>query len=291
MSIENVKSYRKLLVIYLALTFGLCWGISLLYLISYNTMSNIFGELTLQNPVVVAVLNSPGIIGLIIYFIYGKWDALLKYLKTLIPRKKDLKWIPIIFVVMSLFLLCIRLVCILVGVKVPKFSYSPGQVIIIFLKNFFGETGMIGQAFGWFGFLLPYLQGKFKNNIKAGLLTGFVFSLFLMPGYVFSSFEAATAYPFYVVQNMILAVFVSYILNDTGCNVCFFLLTFWIAATGSKLDLYYFIPSVQIIQIILLSIMTIAIHFYFKKKNADTPVENTLQVFPDFIESRARLTR
>lgn len=282
------KKYTKLLVIYLAITFGICWGISLLYAISYDTMASLLGELTLQNPIVVIVLNSPGVAGLIIYLIYGGFSSLKDYLWTLVPRKKDLKWFPIIIVVMTVYIICVRLICILVNIDVPEITYTPGEMLIVFLKNFYEETGMIGQCFGWFGFMLPYLQAKFKNNIKAGLVTGLAFGLFLAPGYVFSSFETATAYPFYLVQMMCLSTCVSYVLNETKGNVLFFLLAFWIAASGSKLQLYYFVPSVQIVQIVLFVVLFIIMYFVFKKRNEGKKPEEVLQMFPDFIKREGK---
>lgn len=278
------KKHRKLLIIYLAITFGACWGLSLLYIVAHDAMASLFGELTLANPLVVIALNSPGFAGILIYFIYGGFSGLKDYLCTLIPRKKDLKWFPIIIVVMCIYVVCVRLVCILVGIEVPEMTYTPGEMLILFLKNFYEETGMIGQCCGWFGFLLPYLQAKFKNNIKAGLLTGFIFGLFVLPGYAFSSFETATAYPFYVMQLMIFAVCISYVLNDAKGNVIFFLLAFWIAASGSKLKFYNFIPSVQIVQIGLFAVLFVILYFVFKKKNAGKKPEEVLQMFPDFIK-------
>ncbi|MEF2920568.1 MAG: hypothetical protein U0O22_08915 [Acutalibacteraceae bacterium] len=282
------KKHSKLLVIYLAITFGVCWGISLLYAISYDTMASLLGELTLSNPVVVVALNSPGVAGLIIYLIYDGFKGLKDYLWTLVPRKKDLKWFGIIAVVMTLYIVCVRLVCILVKIDVPEITYTPGEMFIVFLKNFYEETGMIGQCCGWFGFMLPYLQAKFKSNIKAGLLTGLAFGLFLAPGYVFSSFETATAYPFYLIQMMCLSVCVSYVLNATKGNVLFFLLTFWIAATGSKIQLYYFVPSVQVVQIALFIVLFIIMHFAFKKINEGKKPEEVLQMFPDFIKREGK---
>ena len=187
-----------------------------------------------------------------------------------------------------MYIVCVRLVCLLVGIDVPEMTYTPGEMLILFLRNFYEETGMIGQCCGWFGFLLPYLQAKFKNNIKAGLLTGFLFGLFLMPGYVFSSFETATAYPFYLMQMMCFATCISYVLNETKGNVLFFLLAFWIAASGSKLQFYYFIPSVQVVQIALFVVLFIIMYFVFKKRNEGKKPEEVLQMFPDFIKREGK---
>lgn len=277
------KKERKYLLIYLAISFGVCWGICLLYVVASKIMTSVFGELTLENPLVIFALNVPAFATLLMYFLYDGVRGIKDFLLTLVPRKKDLIWIPIIIVVMVLYVICVRLVCILVKIDVPEIEYTPLQILELFLKNFLGETGMIGQIFGWYGFLLPYLQAKNKSQVKSGLLTGFVFALFLLPGYVFSSFETATAYPFYLAQQMLFSLCATFVLNRVKGNLLFFLLAFWIAATGSKVNLYYFIPSVQCVQIVLFLVIIAIIYPIFKKQDSGKTPEETLQMFPDFL--------
>ncbi|KAA2301651.1 hypothetical protein FY526_23930, partial [Clostridioides difficile] len=116
------------------------------------------------------------------------------------------------------------------------------------------ETGLIGGLFGWIGFLLPFLQGKLKNNITSGLITGLLFGLWVLPGYLISSFGTSTTYIYYVVQLMAFIVFQSYIFNATKGTLLFYLLAFWLVATGSQIDLYYFNPQVQIMQFFFFAI-------------------------------------
>ena len=274
---------RKYLLIFLCLCFGVCWGICLLYALMSDTMTKTFGELTLSNPLVHFIMNMPALAALIMYFLYDGKKGILDFLKTLIPRKKDLKWIPIVIVGMVVYLICVRLVCIAVGIEVPEMEYSLPQMLKIFLVNFIGETGMIGQVFGWFGFLLPYMYAKTKKGIVSGIWTGFIFSMFLMPGYVFSSFEAATSFPFYMAQNILFSVCATFVLNEVKGNLLYMLLAFWIAATGSKVKLYNFVPSVQIVQIALFVVMFMILYFIFKKKNAGKKPEEVLQMFPTFL--------
>lgn len=274
---------RKYLLIFLCICFGVCWGICLLYGLMSDTMTKTFGELTLSNPLVHIIMNIPAFAALLMYFLYDGKKGLLDFLKTLVPRKKDLKWIPIVIVGMVFYLICVRLVCIAVGIEVPELEYSLPQMLKIFLVNFIGETGMIGQVFGWFGFLLPYMYAKTKKGVAAGIWTGFIFSMFLMPGYVFSSFEAATSFPFYMIQNIMFTLCATFILNEVKGNLLFMLLAFWIAATGSKVNLYYFVPSVQIIQIALFAVLFVILYFIFKKKNAGKQPEEVLQMFPKFL--------
>ncbi|KGE16345.1 hypothetical protein PWYN_16495 [Paenibacillus wynnii] len=117
--------------------------------------------------------------------------------------------------------------------------------------------------------------------MTSALLTGFLFGLWVLPGYIISSFGTSTSYLFYVAQLMVFVVFQSYIFNATKGNLLFYLFAFWLAATGSQIQLYFFNPDVQKLQISYFIIAAVVIHFVFKKRNIAQP----LQVFPDFIKA------
>lgn len=281
---KEADIFSKYIKIYFLITFSMVWVTCLSYIFFEPFMTSIFGELVLTNPLVVIALDGPAVVGLAMYYLYAKGEGVKKYLCTLIPRKKDLKWFPIIIVTMILYLIAVRMICIGFQIAVPEMTYSLKEMLIIFLKNFYEEIGMIGVAFGWFGFVLPYYQRKYQSNIKAGMMTGLTLGLFVAPGYIFSSFETATAYPWYVLQLMVFSICISYILNDTRGNAIFFLVAFWIAGTGSKVNFYYFVPSVQIIQFAIFGVLALILHYMFKHINKGKDPKSILQVFPDFIE-------
>lgn len=280
----EIDVFDKYIKIYFLVTFGMVWATCLSYIFFQGFMTSVFGELVLTNILVIIALDGPALVCLAMYYLYDKKVGVKKYLCTLIPRKKDLKWFPIIIVVMILYLIAVRGICKGLNLPVPEMTYSLKEMGIIFLKNFYEEVGMIGVAFGWFGFVLPYYQRKYQSNIKAGLITGLTLGLFVAPGYIFSSFETATAYPWYVLQLMVFSVCISYIINDTGGNALFFLVAFWIAGTGSKVKFYYFVPSVQIIQFVIFGVLAVILHYIFKQINKEKDPKEILQIFPDFIE-------
>ncbi|ALS03225.1 hypothetical protein ATZ33_00085 [Enterococcus silesiacus] len=111
------------------------------------------------------------------------------------------------------------------------------------------------------------------------MLTGFAFGFFVLPGYVVSSFETATLYPFYVAQLMAFMLFFSYIFNATEGSILMFIYTFWLIASGSRLKLYYFDPKVQILQLVFFCILSVMMYQLAKKGI----IEQKLQLFPDYI--------
>ncbi|WP_205622767.1 hypothetical protein [Paenibacillus wynnii] len=276
-----MKSNNKYLYLYLGISFAVCWGIAIAFILFEDFLVPLTGELTLMHPLAIIALYSPSIAGIITYYVMGGTEALKGLFSKLIPRKQDLVWFPIILGIFILFGLTMHYGSLLFGLPVPDITFTVPEMFIAALVNFIKETGLIGGVFGWIGFLLPFLQGKFKNNITSALLTGFLFGLWVLPGYIISSFGTSTSYLFYVAQLMVFVVFQSYIFNATKGNLLFYLFAFWLAATGSQIQLYFFNPDVQKLQISYFIIAAVVIHFVFKKRNIAQP----LQVFPDFIKA------
>ncbi|MDO3410491.1 hypothetical protein QWJ34_12035 [Saccharibacillus sp. CPCC 101409] len=277
-TIEGSPS-NKYLYLFLAISFGACYGVAILFLFFSDFIVPITGPLTLTHPLAILALYSPSFAGLITCYAMGGWPAVKGMFARLVPRRKDLFWIPLIVLIAALFASSMHFGSLLFGLAVPKITYSVPQMIGNGLLNLFKETGLIGGVFGWIGFLLPFLQGKFKNNITSSLLTGFLFGLWVLPGYLISSFGTTTTYFYYVVQLMAFVVFQSYIFNATRGTLLFYLLAFWLVATGSQIELYYFNPQVQIMQISFFVIAALIVHIVFKIRRVDNP----LQTFPAYL--------
>lgn len=281
---KNENGYKKYLWIYLGITFGLSWGMSILYVVFYDVLSPYVGELNISNPFVMVSLNSPSIAGIFIYLIYGGWRGMANFLKRLIPNKKECIWFPVLFVMSVLFYVCMHFGSKCFGIPLPEVTMDSKERVITLLKNIYEETGLLGGALGWYGFLLPYMQRRMKSSIKAGLATGFMFGLFVLPGYLFSSFETATAYPFYVLQLMFFSVFITFVFNKTRGNVLFFIFAFWLVASGSKLQFYNFVTSVQILEMVFFAIVSIGVYLWYKKEKGEDLNISGLCCFPEFIE-------
>ncbi|MDF2801029.1 MAG: hypothetical protein K0S61_932 [Anaerocolumna sp.] len=266
---------NKYLIIYLVLTFGLCWGLASIYMLF---LTDIFGEVSFTHPGVMISLYSPTIAGVIVYGLMGGMKAIKNVLVKLIPRKQDLYWFLIVIGMAVVYAAFIHFGSLALGFGVPEMTLKPKQMIVEVLKNLYEEAGILGGVFGWYGFLLPFLQKKFNNNIKAGLLTGLIFGIYCLPGYLISSFNLAAVFPLYVLQMMCFSIFVSYMFNATNGNLLFYVIIFWLVASGSRLQLYYFNAQVQLLQTIFFALSDIAIYFFVKKRG----IEQKLQVLPEY---------
>jgi hypothetical protein len=274
---------NKYLTIFLVITFGLCWGIASIFMIFNDFITNLFGDASFTNPIVMIALYSPSIAGLVVYGLMGGSKAIKNLLGKFIPRKQDLIWFPIVIGMALLYLVCIHYGSIAIGFDVPEMTLTFNQMLIEIVKNLFEEAGILGGVLGWIGFLMPYFQKKYNSNVKSGLLTGLIFGIYVLPGFMISSFELAAAFPLYVIQIMLFLVFVSYMYNATNGNLLYYVLLFWLISSGARLELYYFNAQVQLLQITFFAISVAAVHFIMKKRN----MEQKLQVFPDDVELKA----
>lgn len=247
-----------------------------------EVLAPLTGPLSLTHPLMLFVLNLPSLTGLGIYAYIGGWSGLSGILKKLIPRQQDWKWFPILLMLFMGFAWCMRLGSLLLGVAVPVITDTPMQMVSKALQNVMEEIALIGGIFGWIGFVLPFLQGKFKRNIPSALLTGLLFGLWVMPGYGLSSVATATSYMLYVLQLMAFISFASYIFNATAGNLSCYLFAFWLAASGSHIQLYYFNIPVQTMELVFLTLAAMVMHGLCKQGKLRT----SLQIFPYFIEEK-----
>ena len=68
---------------------------------------------------------------------------------------------------------------------------TPVEMLVMFVKNFWEESGMVGVGIGFYGFVLPYFQkNNTKTNIKAGIMTGLLlgilFFVIVRPAFLFA---------------------------------------------------------------------------------------------------------
>ncbi len=272
-----MRHIDRYLLLYLGIVFPISWGIIGCFIVFGEVLSQYVSPLTLMHPITVLILYLPSIAGLVTYYAQGGIASVKGIFLQLIPKQKDLIWFPVMIGVVIVFGFCMHFGALLFGGQTPEITDTLPQIIFKALWNFIEEAGLIGGIFGWVGFLLPFLQAKLKNNILSGLLTGFIFGLWVYPGYMMS--PADSSYLLYVAQLMSFFVFISYVFNATQGNLSIYLLTFWLMATGSHIQLYYFNVQIQILQIIFFIVASIVIHTVFKAKKIRYP----LQTFPDFI--------
>ena len=279
-----LRPYTKYLVLFLVLTMGSVWGLTLFFGLAPDFAVGLVGELQTTNPVVVIILHTPMIAAILIFLLYDGMRGLANFCLSLIPRKKDLIWIPVLLVLMFGYIFALRYLCMLFGIDVPAETETPLEMVLTFLELFYMEIGMVAIAIGWFGFFLPLMHRVTKNHISAGVATGMGIAIFVAPGNIFGSFELAIAWPLYAAQLCVLCIAMSMLLSRMKGNILFFLLPFWASASGSAMQLYFFAADTQVVQLTVFAILTVILYFVLKKQAPDG-VLDPRHTFPEYLEN------
>ena len=88
----------KKLILFLAFTFGLTWGIAAIFILFTDQVIAIFGELTVSNPLFILAVYSPGFAGIFLVWRYYGLKGLNSFFRRLtLWRVSRWWWLFMIF--------------------------------------------------------------------------------------------------------------------------------------------------------------------------------------------------
>lgn len=169
---------RRPLAHFLAITFGLTWGIALLLILFPETMLSLFGEIHMGNPLFILAVYAPGIAGvLVVGRLYGV-GGLKGLLKRLTLWRAPAGW--------WLFLV-FGIPAIMYGGAALAGNAGDGApftawyelVPALALALFLGPV----EELGWRGVALPLLQRRFAP-LWAGVVVGILWAVWHIPAFL-----------------------------------------------------------------------------------------------------------
>jgi membrane protease YdiL (CAAX protease family) len=183
----------KTLIPFLAITFGLTWGIAALLIFFTDQVVAIFGEISSSNPLFILAVYSPGIAGvLLVWFKYGV-KGLASFFRRLTLWRAPAPWL--------LFLLlgipAIKYLGAAINGTISTFPFSPWYLVLPALAHYF-FLGTL-EEFGWRGLALPLLQRKMAP-FWAGLIVGILWAAWHIPAFLIGGglqYSAWSAVPFF----------------------------------------------------------------------------------------------
>jgi membrane protease YdiL (CAAX protease family) len=179
----------RTIIPFLAITFGLSWGIAALLIFFTDQMVAIFGEITNSNPLYILMAYSPGIAGAFLVWRHYGLKGLGSFFRRLTLWRMPRVWW--LFLIVGIPIIA-YLAAALKGTISDPFPFSPWYLVFPALaQGFF--LGTI-EEFGWRGLALPLLQRKMAP-FWAGLIVGIIWAAwhipaFLMSGLQYSSWSA-----------------------------------------------------------------------------------------------------
>lgn len=168
----------KTLFPFLALTFGLTWGIAALLFMFYDQVVAIFGELGMTNPLFILLVYSPGIAGIfLVWRCYGIKGLRSFFQRLTLWRAPGTWWW---FLILGIPLIVYSGAAIK-GSATEPFPYAPWYRVFpaMALALFVGPI----EEFGWRGLALPLLQRKF-SPFYAGLVLGCIWGVWHIPAFL-----------------------------------------------------------------------------------------------------------
>jgi membrane protease YdiL (CAAX protease family) len=193
----------KTLVPFLALTFGLTWGIAALLILFTDQIVAIFGEISSSNPLFILAVYSPGITGVFFVWRHYGFKGLGSFFRRLTLWRMPLVWW--LYLILGIPAI-VYLGAALKGTISDPFPFSPWFQVFpaLVLALFLGTI----EEFGWRGLALPLLQRRF-TPFWAGLILGIIWAgwhipAFLMSGLHYSAWSFAPWFAGVVAISVIL---------------------------------------------------------------------------------------
>lgn len=198
----------KALVPFLALSFGLTWGIAALLILFSEQIAAIFGELSYTNPLFILAVYSPGFAGVILVLWHHGVKGLGSFLRRLtLWRAPVAWWVFLILGIPALFYAGAALK----GSAGAPFPFSPWYRVLPALAT----ALLIGpiEEFGWRGVALPLLQRKFAP-VWAGLILGVIWGVWHVPAFLLSGTpQSAWSFGPYFIGVVAIAVILTPMFN------------------------------------------------------------------------------
>jgi membrane protease YdiL (CAAX protease family) len=195
--VEDAKTVGvsgKTLVPFLALAFGLTWGIAALLILFGERMAAIFGEIGTSNPLVVLAVYAPGFAGLVLVWWQEGRRGLARFLRRLTLWRAPLRWWLFLFLGIPAVVYSGAAIKGTIGTPMPVSSWSRAlpALLLAFL------LGPI-EEFGWRGLALPLLQRRFAP-FWAGLLLGAAWAAWHIPAFLINGLpqNAWSAAPYFL---------------------------------------------------------------------------------------------
>ncbi|MDH3676375.1 MAG: CPBP family intramembrane metalloprotease [Anaerolineae bacterium] len=200
----------KTLVPFLALAFGLTWGIAALLILFTDQIVAIFGEIRMSNPLFILAVYSPGFASVFLVLRHYGFKGLASFFRRLtLWRASRLWWLYLIMGIPVIFYAGAALK----GTISDPFPFSPWYQVLpaLALALFLGPI----EEFGWRGVALPLFQRKF-NPFWAGLILGIIWAVWHIPAFLLSgTAQSAWSFTPFFVGVVAISVILTPLFNDS----------------------------------------------------------------------------
>jgi len=167
----------KTLIPFLAITFGLTWGIAALLILFADQVTAIFGEITSSNPLYMLAVYSPAFAGIfLVWRNYGLKGLGSFFRRLTLWRMPKVWWLFLILGIPAFKYLGAAM-----NGTIDEFPFSPWYLVLPAIVHYFFLGPL--EEFGWRGVALPLLQRKMAP-VWAGLTVGIIVAVWHIPAFL-----------------------------------------------------------------------------------------------------------
>jgi membrane protease YdiL (CAAX protease family) len=170
----------RTLIPFIALTFGLTWGIAAILILFTDQIVAIFGEISRTNPLFILAAYSPGFVGVFLVLRkYGLRGLRSFFRRLTLWRAPRVWWLFLLFGIPAV----VYFGAVLNRTIGEPFPFDPWYLVFPSLAAalFLGPI----EEFGWRGVALPLLQRRFAP-FWSGLILGIIWSAWHIPAFLMS---------------------------------------------------------------------------------------------------------
>jgi uncharacterized protein len=198
----------RTLIAFLAIAFGLSWGLMGLYMAFPDQITAVFGEVGYTNPLFILAVYAPAIAGIfLVWRTYGL-RGLASYFRRLTLWRMPLAgWLFVLLGIPAVNYLGAAIS----GAIAAPFPFSPWYMVFPALL----AGLLIGpmEEFGWRGVALPLFQRRF-SPLVASLILGIIWGLWHVPSFFMEGTpQSAWAFGPYFVGVVAIAVILTSLFN------------------------------------------------------------------------------
>jgi uncharacterized protein len=204
----------KTLGAYVAIAFGLAWGLMGLKFAFPEPMEALFGPMGYTNPAFILAVYAPGFAGLFLVWRYYGLSGLGRYLKRLTMWRMPLRWwallvlgIPAAFYIGAA----------ITGSIGDPFPFTPWYAVLPAMLAML----LIGpmEEFGWRGVALPLLQRRFAP-VYADLILAAIWSLWHLPAFFLDGTpQNAWSFGPYLIGMLAVSMILCAMFNASGGSI------------------------------------------------------------------------
>lgn len=200
----------KTLIPFLALSFGLTWGIAAILILFYDQVVAIFGEISLTNPLFILAVYSPGFAGVFLVWRHYGIKGLGSFFRRLTLWRASRYWW--LFLILGIPAIMYAGAAVKGTISDP-FPFSPWYQVLpaLVIALFLGPI----EEFGWRGLALPLLQRRF-TPFWAGLILGIIWAVWHIPAFLIGGTpQSAWSFAPYFAGVIAASVILTALFNDS----------------------------------------------------------------------------